>query len=181
MIKELLKNDEKLTEDYKLASYVINNEFKKLKADFEDLMQECLISLYLGRRYFNDNKGSYSTYAYKICKNACLGYVRARKTLQRDENISLQTIIGQEEKDLLENILPSSDNIEDIDFIIDFENAVKKVFKQIAIPKKERIYKLILLGNTSKEIAHKVDCSISYVNRLKDELHTKLKKYMGDK
>ena len=170
-------SNEMYQEDLKLVSSVYNKYFKLYKNCKEDLIAEGLFTAWKCRCYYN-KKDKYSTFCCQSVFNRMFDLVAKGKQYIEDYVLfSEELTSSKESKTTIADILEDKKfNIDDIDSCIVLQQLITNYLKELSKPNKiYRITLMILKGYSSKEIAEKTNCSITYVNRVKQEFKIKLK------
>ena len=146
-------------EDMKLSFAVYNKYFKKYSYLKEDLIQESIVNLWKGRKFYNKSISSYSTYAFGVSLDAMVRYLRKNVF----DNISLETPISEELR--LIDVIPGQElKINDL--------GLDKLIKQVKKNTKKEYTKyiefidLFCSGLTCKEITEIFNCSRQFTSKL---------------
>ena len=180
MVNENYTN-ENYEEDLKLVNYVFNTYFKTYKNIKEDLIADGMLIAWKSRQTFN-NKFRYTTYC---CHNVYMKMLEmiTKNKFCLDTDILLSEKIKQDNSkitlaDILED---TSTNFDYIDTKITLEKAIKEYLKMLAQPNiKYKITRLLLKGYTGVEIAKKINCTKSYVVKIKQEFKYKFPKFLKE-
>lgn len=137
-----------------------------------DLFQE--LALYLCEqtdKYYNKDRGSFSTFAYYIMGNY-LGRIYAKQNKREAiEGVSLDELSESENVSFYESVVKYED--------CSFENIVQNEYLLELIkdlkPQRRLIVKLWIEGYTDTEIAEKLQISKQAVNKFKHKLRKKVK------
>ncbi len=80
--KKFEYTQEDFLNDKCLASYVYKKHFYNYTSIKDDLIQCCIIKLYNVKKcdIYDESKGKWGSYAYKICKNTMLRYIQQNLT-----------------------------------------------------------------------------------------------------
>lgn len=154
-------------EELKWANFTFNKYFNHYVECRNDLIYSAVLQLLKSKNKFDESKGSFSTFAVKVCKNAMLAYLKKESVFSNNnENLSLDyEYEGCSFADLLEDV--DSLNFEDK---LNSEynlNIIKQVFfecmTEMKVSKNNKFTKGILnniiLGYNDFQIAKKIGCS----------------------
>lgn len=170
-------SNEMYKEDIKLVNSVYNKYFKLYKNCKDDLIAIGLFTAWKCRCNYN-GQDKYSTYCCQSVFNNMLMEITRNKQYTEDYVLFSEEITSSKEsKTTIADILEDKKfNIDDIDSCIVLQQLITNYLKELSKPNKiYRITLMILKGYSSKEIAEKTNCSITYVNRVKQEFKIKLK------
>ncbi len=162
-----MENEEYTTEmyneDFRIARFCIKKQFLNYASDKEiknDLTCICLIKLLEARKIFNSEKGKYFSFAYKVCYNAILTYLRLNKNKLTSYNtLSLEADVKNTDNLQLERILTDNANIEDnlnCEYLLKKCYAVKNKVKSKTF---NAIIEMLLQGKTRQEMQQILNCS----------------------
>lgn len=168
---------ENYEEDLKIANFVFIKHFLRYQAMKDDLLQVAMVDLWKGRDCYDKSKGKYSTYACKICFNAMLIYIHKEFNNCADViSVNIQLKTTSNNLTLNECLEDTAYRIEDVEDIIVIRQVLKRYFKTLKKDSKEyKICKLVLKGNTTKEICSILQCSHQYVDKIKNQFRIQLK------
>lgn len=158
-------------EDKRISNLVFNKYFKKSYRFKDDLIQESLIMLWKNRTKFDETKGEYSTWAFKVSLTSMLMFLRKEK--KNFNNLSLDyEIQGFEEGEMkfVDTIGVCEIDTDKIDVKTLFESVLKNKNEEARI-----IADRMLKGFTQKEIAKEIGKSRGYVNRKVSKFGNELK------
>lgn len=154
-------------EELKWANFTFNIYFNHYVECRNDLIYSAALQLLKSKNKFDESKGSFSTFAVKVCKNAMLAYLKKESVFSNNnENLSLDyEYEGCSFADLLEDV--DSLNFEDK---LNSEynlNIIKQVFfecmTEMKVSKNNKFTKGILnniiLGYNDFQIAKKIGCT----------------------
>lgn len=148
-------------EDKRISNLVFNKYLKKSYRFKDDLIQESLIRLWKNRAKFDESKGKYSTWAFRVSLTSMLMFLRKEK--KNFNNLSLDyEIKGFEEGEMkfVDTIGVCEIDTDKIDVKTLFENVLKNKNEEARI-----VADRMLKGFTQKEIAKEIGKSRAYVNR----------------
>ena len=119
--------------------------------DYEDMLQVGTIGLIKAADTYSDKKATrFSTYATYCIKNEIHKYHRYYRYKKRAGNtVSLNTKVGENKEDMLQDFIPSSVNVLDI---VSDRLLVSKI-NEYTKPRSRRILHLYLAGYRKSEIA----------------------------
>lgn len=166
-------------EDLKMCNAIIKRYFKKYQYHAEDLRQEGIIGILGARERFNEQLSKKVTYLWSSCYFSMLSYIRKIiENEHEEENLSLNSPVSvNDDIVLLESILKDVDfDVDDYTEFIVIKDILKEYVNSLQKGTNiEKITKLTLLGYSSREIMEKLGCTVSYINRIKQEFKAKLK------
>lgn len=167
-------------EDRAISCWVFNRKFKTFYYYKEDLVQSSVIALYHYRSRYDETKGSYSSYAVKICFYTMLRFIEREKRFTNNfENLSID--LENDEGSTLLDVLGY-----DFDFDTKFNyEYLLKVCNDVINKHKsntfKNISKLYLAGKTPIQIAKVLNiskqCAWQYKEKFKNLVQQKLKEY----
>lgn len=155
--------EKEITEDLKISKYVFKTFFAGYQYLKEDLIQEGVLALMKAREHFDNTKGAYSTFAFKVAINAMRMYLRKEYKYEENENIEDYTFKLVDEVNDIDNSL---------NITIAINNSIAK-FKNADVM--SEIIKQIKNGCAGFEIAEKLQISRTYVSKLLNNLRKQLK------
>ena len=162
MNKEVTEKE--ITEDLKISKHVFKTFFAGYQYLKEDLIQEGVLALMKARKSFDNTKGVYSTFAFKVATNAMRMYLRKEYRYEDVENIE-------------DYAFEIADEINDIDISIHIKNSIVDVIENSKNPRViEKIVNLLGCGFTGIEIAESLNFSRTYVSKLINDFRKRLRK-----
>ncbi len=121
----------------------------------DDLAQVGRIELWRCAKKYDPDKGKFSTYAYRAIYHKMLNELKRRKT-----EVSLNTIVTEEEVELQELIPDLKQSLEGVELRFELED-----FYKTLTPRRQEVLKRKANGQTRKEIAHSMGVSQDIVDR----------------
>lgn len=147
-----MKNDNytttQMNEDLKISNLVFKLNFSKYRYLKDDMIQEALIALSNAREKFIPEFCSYSTFAFKVAKNAMCMFLRREI---KSEFLPYDDSIFQIE----DNSTPVDFNIEFQDFLNDLLDKCKQKDKE----KMQQAFLMLAAGYSVLEIINKIEMS----------------------
>lgn len=173
-----------VTDNMKLVYHIFNTKFYKdefVRINRDDIIQEGMLGLCKAARGFTpDNGTKFSSYAGKCIYNSMCLYLRNAK--YKGKEVSLDTPITSNGQDTitLSDVLPSLDNdIEDYIETQDLKERIQAFYPKLS-DKQKKVIDLGLKGLNQYQIAEQIGISRSYVSRLLQTAHSKVKKLAGE-
>lgn len=161
MKKEITEKE--ITEDLKISKHVFKTFFAGYQYLKEDLIQEGVLALMKARKSFDNTKGVYSTFAFKVATNAMRMYLRKEYRHEYVENIE-------------DYAFEIADEVNDIDnslnITIAINNSIAKFKKSDVM---SEIVRQVKNGYTGLEIAETLQISRTYISNLLNKFRKQLK------
>ena len=164
-------------EDKKIACWVFSKKFLFLNRLKEDLIQLALVNLYCSRPNYDSSKGTYFTFAIKVCYQSMLKILyKEKKSTNNFNNSSLSFVV--KDNATLEDFIGKNDNVDsnmNCEYIL-------KTCKDILNNNKSKTFKTIntlyLKGYNTSQIAKILNvtrqCTNIYVKKFRKLLKARL-------
>ncbi len=163
----LMKKYSKLVEKYARHYYLKN---KNIGIEIEDLYQEGMLGVVMALNDYNSNDTLFYTYALLCIRREMERLIKAskrKKHILLNESISLNSTVSFEDDLFLEDIIPSTYNVEE-SFFTDELSRILISLKYMFNDEDSMIYELKYNYFTNKEIADLLELPYKYVdNRLR--------------
>jgi len=168
-LRAMKRGDDALEEVYALIGgrmFALAVGILKNAADAEDIVQECLVKIYLNVSGYKAGTNAYA-WVMRIVRNACFSFLRKKK-LRAEENI-----------DEFFSLTDKNYSPESMDEAAALESAIAKLPHEL----KEMIYYRYYLDMTVREIAEEKGCSRAFAERKIILAESELKKifFEGEK
>lgn len=152
--------------NYKLVYFVVNKYFKKLNIETkEDLVSEGFLSLVRKAKYYNPDRGSFSTFIVRTIYLDLIRYLQTHVNKHTSE-VSLNDNIAED----LTYMDIISDNQDDLKYV-DLYDSLNKLPKQ----KYKIITEVFLEGKSQVEVAREMGISRQRINVIVNQTLNELK------
>ena len=159
---------------HRLAWGFINKNLKYIKYfdSADDMFQELMLCGWKYLHLFDENKGKFSTFLYKVFASAVNLKIRQVNQYKRKLNYNIQSLQSKLcETVILEDVIPDQKNL--------FERIDNKIlFKKVLPFLSKQAYMVYFQGYTLKEVALAYNTTISALNsalrRNKEQIRRKL-------
>lgn len=145
-------------------------EYRHMRMEREDLMQELDLSFFKAYQAYNNTKFEFITIAYQVIKNDFWKKIRGYRAVKRQSNVDnvyLNSLSRSTDSpsELMELLVQEDNFEEDLYCKLAFNSVLKKMKKE----NKVKAINLLRLGYKQQEVAEILGCSQTQVSRFKSE------------